>query len=248
MKKYVITESQLKTIVEKYDQIPKEVANAAPMSFQNFMDAIEKEKEGGENDKGDLKSFVSAQMATSRAEKYLDKTDDALAKIAGKHYKPIHTRGYRLSGDDAVLADAEDLSIVIISLYYYFYKEGQLGAFKIKDVKMDLERNYNLIKAKGASDFRVLLGAKFSSDWIISLSPDVENESIVTTPSGSIQVHVNNMTKKTILVKFNFMDSTSMSTFFKDILKDPKYMSLINKAVGVNTKPRINSGSIEFLF
>lgn len=36
MKKYVITESQLKTIVEKYDQIPKEVANAAPMSFKTL--------------------------------------------------------------------------------------------------------------------------------------------------------------------------------------------------------------------
>jgi hypothetical protein len=113
---------------------------------------------------------------------------------------------------------------------------------------MDLEKNYNLIKAKGAGDFRVLLGAKFSSDWIISLSPDDENEAIITTPSGSIQVHVDMTTKKTILVKFNFMDSTSMGTFFKDILQDSKYMSLINKAVGVNTKPRINSGSIEFLF
>lgn len=248
MKKYVITESQLKTIVEKYDKIPKDVIKSAPLSFQNFMDAIKKEKEGGETDKGDLKSYVAAQMASSRAEKYLDKTDDALAKIAGDYYKPINTRGYRFDGDDGVLADAEDLSIVILSLVYYFYKEGQLPTFKVNDVRMNYGRNYTLIKDKGINDFRVLLGAKFESDWIISMSPDNEKEAIITTPSGSIQVHVNIDTKKTILVKFNFMDSTTLKTFFDDIIQDKKYMNLINKAVGVNTRPRLNSGSLEFLF
>ena len=75
MKKYVITESQLKTIVEKYDQIPKEVIKSKPISFQNFVNAIKMEKASGETDKGDLKSFVSAKMAGDRAKNYLNKTD-----------------------------------------------------------------------------------------------------------------------------------------------------------------------------
>ena len=37
MKKYVITEAQLKTIVEKYEPIPKDVVKSAPMTFQNFI-------------------------------------------------------------------------------------------------------------------------------------------------------------------------------------------------------------------
>ena len=79
MKKYVITESQLKTIVEKYDQIPKEVIKSKPISFQNFVNAIKMEKASGETDKGDLKSFVSAKMAGDRAKNYLNKTDEVLS-------------------------------------------------------------------------------------------------------------------------------------------------------------------------
>lgn len=248
MKKYVITESQLKTIVEKYDKLPKNITRSAPITFQNFMDAIKKEKKGGKTDDGDLKTYVATQIAGSRAEKYLDKTDDALAKIAGKDYNPMNTRGYRFNGGDEVLADAEDLSIIILSLVYYFYKEGQLPSFKINDVRMNYEKNYVLIKNKGVKDFRVLLGAKFDSDWIISVNPDNEKEALITTPTGSIQVHVNIDTKKTVLVKFNFMDSTTLKTFFEDIIMDKTYMNLINKAVGVNTRPKINSGSLEFLF
>jgi hypothetical protein len=113
---------------------------------------------------------------------------------------------------------------------------------------MNYEKNYNLIKTKGVNDFRVLLGAKFDSDWIVSTNPDNEKEALITTPSGTIQVHVNIDTKKTVLVKFNFMDSTTLKTFFDDIIQDKKYMNLINKAVGVNTRPRLNGGSLEFLF
>ena len=42
MKKYVITEAQLKTIVEKYEPLPKEVVKSAPMTFQNFITRIPK--------------------------------------------------------------------------------------------------------------------------------------------------------------------------------------------------------------
>ena len=245
MKKYVITESQLKTIVEKYDQIPKEVIKSKPISFQNFVNAIKMEKASGETDKGDLKSFVSAKMAGSRAEKYLDKTDDALAKIAGDHGS---IKGYSLVNDDPVLGDAEDLSIIVISLVYYFYKEGQLPNFKIKDVRMDLDRNYNIIKTKGLNDFKTLLRSRFESDWIVSEMPNNENEALISTPTGSIQVHANILGGMATLVKFNFMDTPTLNKFYSDIIMDKETMTKIKKAIGKNIIPKLNSGSLEFSF
>ncbi len=245
MKKYVITESQLKTIVEKYDQIPKEVIKSKPMTFQNFINAIKMEKDGGETDKGDLKSFVSAKMAGDRAKNYLNKTDDALDKIAGGEGS---IKGYSLVNDDPVLADAEDLSIIMLSLLYYFYKEGKLPRFKITDVQMEFEKNYEIIKRRGLDDFKVLLRAKFTSDWSVSEMPDNEDEALISTPTGSIQVHANILGGMATLVKFNFIDSATLNKFYGDVIKNNDIMNKVKKALNKNFIPSLESGSLIFKF
>ena len=245
MKKYVITESQLKTIVEKYDQIPKEVIKSKPMTFQNFINAVKMEKDGGETDKGDLKSFVSAKMAGDRAKNYLNKTDDALDKIAGGEGS---IKGYSLVNDDPVLADAEDLSIIMLSLIYYFYKEGKLPRVKITDVQMEFEKNYEIIKRRGLDDFKVLLRAKFKSDWIVSEMPDNEDEALISTPTGSIQVHANILGGMATLVKFNFIDSATLDKFYKDVIKNSDIMNKVKKAINKNFVPSLESGSLIFKF
>ena len=179
------------------------------------------------------------------SEKYLDKTDDALAKIAGDHGS---IKGYSLVNDDPVLGDAEDLSIIVISLVYYFYKEGQLPNFKIKDVRMDLDRNYNIIKTKGLNDFKTLLRSRFESDWIVSEMPNNENEALISTPTGSIQVHANILGGMATLVKFSFMDTPTLNKFYSDIIMDKETMTKIKKAIGKNIIPKLNSGSLEFSF
>ncbi len=245
MKKYIITESQLKLIVEKYDQIPKEVIKSKPMTFQNFINAIKMEKDGGETDKGDLKSFVSAKMAGDRAKNYLNKTDDALDKIAGGEGS---IKGYSLVNDDPVLADAEDLSIILLSLLYYFYKEGKLPRFKITDVQMEFEKNYEIIKRRGLDDFKVLLRAKFTSDWIVSEMPGSEDEALISTPTGSIQVHANILGGMATLVKFNFMDSATLDKFYRDVIKNGDLMNKVKKAINKNFIPSLESGSLVFKF
>jgi hypothetical protein len=245
MKKYVITESQLKTIVEKYDQIPKEVIKSKPMTFQNFINAVKMEKNGGETDKGDLKSFVSAKMAGDRAKNYLNKTDDALDKIAGGEGS---IKGYSLVNDDPVLADAEDLSIIMLSLLYYFYKEGKLPRFKITDVQMEFEKNYEIIKRRGLDDFKVLLRAKFTSDWSVSEMPDNEDEALISTPTGSIQVHANILGGMATLVKFNFIDSATLNKFYGDVIKNNDIMNKVKKALNKNFIPSLESGSLIFKF
>jgi hypothetical protein len=245
MKKYVITESQFKTIVEKYDEIPKEVIKSKPMTFQNFVNVIKMEKESGKTDKGDLKSFVSAKMAGDRAKNYLNKTDDALDKIAGGEGS---IKGYSLVNDDPVLADSDDLSIIILSLLYYFYKEGKLPRFKINDVQMDFEKNYEIIKRRGLDDFKVLLRVKLSSDWRQFEIPDNEDEALITTPTGSIQVHANMLGNMATLVKFNFMDSATLDKFYRDVIKNNDIMSKVKKALNKNFVPSLESGSLVFKF
>jgi hypothetical protein len=245
MKKYVITESQFKTIVEKYDQIPKEVIKSKPMTFQNFVNVIKMEKESGKTDKGDLKSFVSAKMAGDRAKNYLNKTDDALDKIAGGEGS---IKGYSLVNDDPVLADSDDLSIIILSLLYYFYKEGKLPRFKINDVQMDFEKNYEIIKRRGLDDFKVLLRVKLTSDWIQLEMPNNEDEALITTPTGSIQVHANILGNMATLVKFNFMDSATLDKFYRDVIKNNDIMSKVKKALNKNFVPSLESGSLVFKF
>jgi hypothetical protein len=245
MKKYVITESQLKTIVEKYDQIPKEVIKSKPISFQNFVNAIKMEKASGETDKGDLKSFVSAKMAGDRAKNYLNKTDDALDKIAGGEGS---IKGYYLINDDPALADSDDLSIIILSLLYYFYKEGKLPRFKITDVQMDFEKNYEIIKKRGLDDFRVLLRVKLMSKWAQYEIPNNDEEALVTTPTGSIQVHVNMLGNMATLVKFNFMDSATLDKFYRDVIKNNDIMVKVKKALNKNFTASLDSGSLVFKF
>jgi hypothetical protein len=245
MKKYVITESQFKTIVEKYDEIPKEVIKSKPMTFQNFVNVIKMEKESGKTDKGDLKSFVSAKMAGDRAKNYLNKTDDALDKIAGGEGS---IKGYSLVNDDPVLADSDDLSIIILSLLYYFYKEGKLPRFKINDVQMDFEKNYEIIKRRGLDDFKVLLRVKLTSDWIQLEMPNNEDEALITTPTGSIQVHANMLGNMATLVKFNFMDSATLDKFYRDVIKNNDIMSKVKKALNKNFVPSLESGSLVFKF
>ena len=48
MKKYIITENQLKVILERADDTPENYSDVPPMSFDNFLKAIEKDNNKNE--------------------------------------------------------------------------------------------------------------------------------------------------------------------------------------------------------
>ena len=241
MKKYVITEAQLKTIVNELD-LSRSVVRSKPMSFQNFINAIEMEKGGEKSDVGDLKSFVSAKMAGDRAKDYLNKTDDALDKIAGGS----GIKGYSIVNDDPVLIDANKVSIIILSLVYYFYKKGDLPRFKKPQVSIDLDKNNNILKSKGFDDFKLLLKVELKADF----NPvDInERETIISTPDGLIQVHVNTLGMMATSVKLSFMDSTTLNKFYNDVLTNKDVINKIQKAINKRTKPELKDGSLIFNF
>lgn len=243
MKKYVITEAQLKTIVEKFQPVPKDVVKAKPMTVKDFLNAIEIEKDGEKSDKDDLKSFVGAKMGIGRAKDYLNKTDDALDKIAGGSA----IKGYSIVSDDPTLTDANNLSVIILSLVYYFYKEGKLPRFNKPNVLVDLEKNYNIIKTKGLEDFKVLLKIDLRSNWITT-EPDDQGMMTASSPDGLIQANINTLGLMTTSVKYSFMDSATLGKFYEDVIKNKEIMIKIQKAINKGVKPEIKNGSLIFNF
>lgn len=258
MKKYVITENQLKTIIERVENTPGEYEKIPDMSFDNLLKTLEKDSEGNRvNDKDNMKGFVSASVAGNRAEFNLDKADSSLKAIAGKFYKGM-SRGYGINPDDSVLADAEDLAIIIMSITYYYRKNGKMQSV-VKDVNLNWSKNYKSIEramSGGEStnevitDLRALLRTKFDSDLFGELNPDNENE-VIIAPRGenpSFQVYVNKNNKRTTLVKFHYMNSNDLSFFYKDFLTNPKNLDIIRKAINRKVTPQIKEGSLIFIF
>lgn len=252
MKKYIITENQLKVILERADETPENFSDVPPMSFDNFLKAIEKDnnKNGTPNDRSDnIKSFALGAVAGNRAEYNIDKTDSALKSIAGKFYKSIGV-GYGINPDDSVLAEAEDLCIIIMSMAYYYYKEGNIKSYGVKDVELDVRKNYNELKRTNLSDIRGLLRTKFDADIYGYQDDDNENQ-VIAAPRGdnpSFQVYINKNNKRTTMVRFNFFDSTSLNFFYNDFLKNDKNINLISKAINRRVRPRLDSGSLVFQF
>lgn len=255
MKKYVITESQLKIIIEKYEPVPPDVANAAPIGFEAFMDAIKHDNvanQSDSNNKDDLKSFVATKMSGARAGDYLSKADDALSKIAGDKLKGSNTvRSHRFK-DDSVLGKAEDLGVIVLSLLHYFHKEGQVdhNVKNNKDVDIDYNTTYNGIKKHGVHDFKWLTNIRLYSNWHIWLDEDDDTQSIVSSEDGTIQVYIDNNTKKTKLVRFSNISTRTLDKLYNDVLKSGQksMVDLISRAIKNTIVPRINSGSLEFTF
>jgi len=252
MKKYIITENQLKVILERADDTPENYSDVPPMSFDNFLKAIEKDnnKNGtSSNRSDDIKSFALGAVAGNRAEYNIDKSDSALKAIAGKFYKSINA-GYGINPDDGVLAESEDLCIIIMCMAYYYYKEGSIKSFNVRDVDLDFRKNYNELKRTNLSDIRGLLRTKFDADIFGRQDDDDENQ-IIVAPRGdnpSFQVYINKNSRRTTMVRFNFFDSTSLNFFYNDFLKNDKNINLISKAINRRVRPRLDNGSLVFQF
>ena len=257
MKKYVITEEQLKVIVEKFDKnIPDDELKDTPaLSFNDFLEKIDADAQNPNNQnptdkETNVKSFVTATSAGNRADYHLDNADSHLKAIAGKFYKNMNSSAYRLNPDDRVLSDAEDLAIIIMSMGYYYYREGLINNFKVNDVKLNWRKNYDELKRTNLADIRGLLRTKFDSDLIGHQNQNDPDE-IIITPKGnqpSFEVYVDKPSKKTKLVMFNFFDSASLSFFYKDFISKQQNIDLIQRAINRRFTAKVDSGKLVFKF
>jgi hypothetical protein len=237
MKKYIITEAQLDKLVNKLDEIwpfssnkvkfsnlptqtGSDLGKQEPLSFQEFITQSEKDSQADPNvGPTDIKANVAANVSANRASANIDKAEDHLLDIAGKHYKGINS--YSLRYDKSVLGDGEDLAAIIITIAYFVDKK------KYQDVKLKYDKNLTYLNNK---NLRGLLSDDFTKTQVkIDINPNDPNDIRVHTVNNTIVIHTNKQ-KVTRKVEFNNILPNTIDqiiTYFND----RKNLDFVNKAL-----------------
>jgi hypothetical protein len=239
MKKYIITEAQLDKLVNKLDEIwpfssdelkfsklpdfknPNPDPNKSdddnnkdytkeikPLSFSEFLAKAD-----------DVKANVAANVSANRASANIDKAEDYLLDIAGKHYRNIGS--YTLAYDKSVLGDGEDLAAIIITIAYFVDKK------KYSDVKLSYDKNLIFLNKKNLRD---LLSDDFTKTQTkIDINPNDPDDIRVHTVNNTIVIHTNKQ-KVTRKVEFNNISPNTIDqiiTYFND----KNNLDFVNKAL-----------------
>lgn len=237
MKKYVITEAQLENLVNKLDEIwpfggkkvkfkplpdqsGENLGAQKPLSFQEFINQSEKDQEKDPDvEPTDMKANVQAQVSANRAEFNLDKAEDHLLNIAGKHYRNISS--YTLTYDKSVLGDGEDLAAIIITIAYFVDKK------KYPDVKLKYDKNLSYLNSK---NLRGILTDDFTKTQVkIQRSQTDPNDIRVHTLNNTIVIHTNEQ-KVTRKVEVNNILPSTIDQII-NYFNDRKNLEFINKAL-----------------
>lgn len=254
MRKYIITESQLGLIVKNAsDSQLNETSvqnSSTPISFDEFLKATEVDNIKNNvnvkpNNPDDIKSFVQAQIASVGSNKGAEMTDRALKDIAGEHHKDYH-RGYRIEPFDEV----DNLSIIVCSVAYFYYKEGKIASFNLKDVYSNWDTNYRYLKQNGvdSSKLKELLRTKFNAQLNALPTLPSDKEVTIISKDGSISAQVLKTDKSIIQVKFDFFDKNGLDYFYNSFLKNGNNLKNVRLAIGINVSPSISNGSLIFKF
>ena len=237
MKKYIITEVQLEKLVNKLDEIwpfgnkkvefsklptqtGSDLGKQEPLSFQEFITQSEKDSQADPNvGPTDVKANVAANVSANRASANIDKAEDHLLNIVGKHYRGITS--YSLRYDKTVLGDGEDLAAIIITIAYFVDKK------KYSDVNLRYDKNLIFLNKK---NLRGLLSDDFTKTKTkIERSPTDPNDIKVHTLNKTIVIHTNKQ-KVTRKVEFNNIASSTIDKIM-NYFNDRKNLEFVNKAL-----------------
>ena len=254
MRKYIITESQLGLIVKNAsDSQLNETSvqdSSTPISFDEFLKATEVDNiknnvNAKPNNPDDIKAFVQAQIASVGSNKGAEMTDKALKDIAGEHYMDYH-RGYRIEPFDEV----DNLSIIVCSIVYFYYKEGKIASFNLKDVYSSWDANYRYLQKNGIDNGKLkqLLRTKFKADLNALPTIDSDKEVTLISKDGSISAQVLKSNKDITRVSFNFLDKNGLDYFYSTFLRNGNNLKNIRLAIGRNVTPSLDKGSLIFKF
>jgi hypothetical protein len=226
MKKYIITEAQLDKLVNKLDEkvkfgdLPDITSNdpkktdadytkeIEPLSFQEFL--------AKDND---IKANVAANVSANRASASIDKVEDNLLAIAGKHHKGMYSN---LKYDNNVLGVAEDLSLIILTIAYFIDNK------KYSDVKIKYERNLDFLNKKNLQG--ILGNDNFKNTNVtIQKNPNDPNDIKLNTDNDTVIIHINEQ-KVTKKIEFNNMSGSTIDKII-DYFKDKTNMDYVNKVL-----------------
>jgi hypothetical protein len=226
MKKYIITETQLEKLFNKLDERvefedlpdikssdPKKTdaeytKEIEPLSFQEFL--------AKDND---IKANVAANVSANRASASIDKVEDNLLAIAGKHHKGIYSN---LKYDNNVLGVAEDLSLIILTIAYFIDNK------KYSDVKIKYERNLDFLNKKNLQG--ILGNDNFkNTDVTIQKNPNDPNDIKINTDNDTVVVHVNEQ-KVTKKIEFNNISGSTIDKII-DYFKNKANVDYVNRVL-----------------
>lgn len=239
MKKYIITETQLEKLFNKLDERvefedlpgikssdPKKTDDEytkeiEPLSFQEFL--------AKDND---IKANVAANVSANRASASIDKVEDNLLAIAGKHHKGIYSN---LKYDNNVVGVAEDLSLIILTIAYFFDKK------KYPDVNIRYDKNLDFLNNKNLQG--ILGNDNFKSTKVTQqIDPNDPNEVKLNTDNDTVIIYVSKqnppITKK---IEFNNMSGSTIDKII-DYFNDKTNMDYVNKVLPKKFKNIKKSG------
>lgn len=228
MKKYIITETQLEKLFNKLDERvefedlpdikssdPKKTDDEytkeiEPLSFQEFL--------AKDND---IKANVAANVSANRASASIDKVEDNLLAIAGKHHKGIYSN---LKYDNNVVGVAEDLSLIILTIAYFVDNK------KYSDVKIKYERNLDFLNKKNLQG--ILGNDNFKSTNVTQqIDPNDPNEVKLNTDNDTVIIHLSKQNPpKTKKIEFNNMSGSTIDKII-DYFNDKQNMGFVNKVL-----------------
>jgi hypothetical protein len=228
MKKYIITENQFEKLVNKLDERvefedlpdikssdPKKTdaeytKEIEPLSFQEFL--------AKDND---IKANVTANVSANRASASIDKVEDNLLAIAGKHHKGIYSN---LKYDDNVLGVAEDLSLIILTIAYFIDNK------KYSDVKIKYERNLDFLNKKNLQG--ILGNDSFKNTNVtIQINPNDPNDVKLNTDNDTVVAHVNKENPpKTKKIEFNNISGSTIDKII-DYFKNKANVDYVNRVL-----------------
>ena len=205
-------------IPEHKDEYTKEIE---PLSFQEFL--------AKDND---IKANVAANVSANRASASIDKVEDNLLAIAGKHHKGIYSN---LKYDNNVVGVAEDLSLIILTIAYFFDKK------KYPDVNIRYDKNLDFLNNKNLQG--ILGNDNFKSTKVTQqIDPNDPNEVKLNTDNDTVIIYVSKqnppITKK---IEFNNMSGSTIDKII-DYFNDKTNMDYVNKVLPKKFKNIKKSG------
>ena len=239
MKKYIITETQLEKLFNKLDERvefedlpgikssdPKKTDDEytkeiEPLSFQEFL--------AKDND---IKANVAANVSANRASASIDKVEDNLLAIAGKHHKGIYSN---LKYDNNVVGVAEDLSLIILTIAYFVDKK------EYPDVNIKYKRNLDFLNKKNLQG--ILGNDDFKSTKVTQqIDPNDPNEVKLNTDNDTVIIYVSKENQpKTKKIEFNNMSGSTIDKII-DYFNDETNMDYVNKVLPKKFKNIKKSG------
>ena len=221
MKKYVLTESQIITLLNGLNESYNKVNN-----IDDFLNNAE------------------AEVSSSMAQRANKNVDDAMKNYLGYHYQ------YKYTLNNSDLVELNKLSTIIFSFLYYLIKEGSIQKINIPKIGVDLEVNYKYLKENMSSELtnlKPLLSNRFKLDVELVKDYDSEDYAKIVSTDRMIEAIVERNTKKVKSITYKFLTGNQLDVF-RNLISKESNLKAVSEAIGYSITPDFSGKELTFKF